>query len=140
MIRSLKFCSSEFAFSLYISQIIQPCMKYCHVWAGVPNCFLDMLVKLQKRVYWTVRPTLAAFPELLAHIRNSVGLFYDLFHNYYFGRCLSELAELVPLPSSRKRSIVVTLLGCMILHSYLFSDVYVNSFFLAQTDSGILCM
>ena len=27
-------------------------MKYCfHVWAGAPSCYLEMLDKLQKRIY-----------------------------------------------------------------------------------------
>ena len=55
----------------------------------------------------------------------------SLFYRYYFGRCSSELAELVPLPFSRGRStrysdrlhdFSVTIPRC-------YKDVYVNSFF-----------
>ena len=55
----------------------------------------------------------------------------SLFYRYYFGRCSSELAELVPLPYSRGRStrysdrlhdFSVTIPRC-------YKDVYVNSFF-----------
>ena len=38
----------------------------------------------------------------LAHRRNVASL--GFFYRYYFGRCLSELTQLVPLPYSRGRS------------------------------------
>ena len=43
-------------------------------------------------------PSLAACLEPLAHRQNIVSL--SLFCSYYFGRCSSELAQLVPLPYS----------------------------------------
>ena len=44
----MKFLSSV-ALYLYKSTTIRPCMEYCcHVWAGVPSCYLDKLDKLQK--------------------------------------------------------------------------------------------
>ena len=67
--------------------------------------------------------------EPLAHRRNVASL--SLFYRYYFGRCSSELAQLVPLPYSRGRStrysdrlhdFSVTIPRC-------YKDVYVNSFF-----------
>ena len=67
--------------------------------------------------------------EPLAHCRNMVSL--SLFYRYYFGRCSSELAQLVPLPFSRGRStrysdrlhdFSVTIPRCC-------KNVYVNSFF-----------
>ena len=74
-------------------------MEYCcHDWADAPSWYLDMLDKLQKRVYRTVGPALAASLELLAHRRNVARLI--LFYWCYFGRCLSEVAELVPIPYS----------------------------------------
>ena len=87
---------------LYKSAIC-PWMEYCcHVWAGVPNWYLELLDKLQKQICRTVVSSLAAFREPLAHCRNLAGL--SLFFRYYFGRCSSELAQLVPLPFSRGRS------------------------------------
>ena len=78
-------------------------MEYCcHVWAGAPSFFLEMLDKLQKRICRTVGPSLAASLEPLAHRRNVASL--SLFCRYYFGRCSSELAQLVPLPFSQGRS------------------------------------
>ena len=101
-IRSMKFLSPEVALYLYKSTICQ-CMKYCcHIWAGAPKCYLRLLDKLHKRICRTVGPSLAASLEPLAHRRNVASL--SLFYRYYFGRCSSELAELVPLPYSRGRS------------------------------------
>ena len=98
VIRSMKFLSPEVALYLYKSTIC-PCMEYCcHVWAGAPSCYLELLDKLQKRICRTVGPSLAASIELLAHCRNVASL--SLFYRYYFGRCSSELAQLVPLPFS----------------------------------------
>ena len=102
LIRSMKFLSPEVA--LYLSKsTIQPCMEYCcHIWAGAPSCYLELLDKLQKRICRTVGPSLAASLEPLAHHRNVASL--SLFYRYYFGKCSSELAQLVPLPYSQGRS------------------------------------
>ena len=67
--------------------------------AGTPSYYLELLDKLQKRICRTVDPSLAAYLEPLAHPRNLASL--SLFYRYYFGRCSSELAQLVPLPYSR---------------------------------------
>ena len=129
LFRSMKFFSPELALYLYKSTI-RPCIEYCcHVWAGAPSCYLELLDKLQKLICRTVGPSLAASLEPLAHRRNVASL--SLFYRYYFGRCSSELAELVPLPYSRGRStryfdrlhdFSVTIPRCC-------KDVYVNSFF-----------
>ena len=58
--------------------------------------------KLQKRVCRTVGTVLAASFELLVHCRNVASL--SIFYSYYFGRCSSELTELVPPPYSYGRS------------------------------------
>ena len=56
LIRSLKFLSPEVALYLYKFTIC-PCMEYCcHVWAGAPSCYLEMLDKLQKQICRTVGP------------------------------------------------------------------------------------
>ena len=48
LIRSMKFLSPEVAQYLYKSTI-HLCMEYCcHVWAGAPSCYLELLDKLQK--------------------------------------------------------------------------------------------
>ena len=78
--RSMNFLSPEVAIYLYKSTI-WPCMEYCcHVWAGAPTWYLELLDKLQKRICRTVGPSLTASLELLAHRRNlaSLSLFYRL--------------------------------------------------------------
>ena len=98
LIRSMKFLSPEVALYLYKSTIC-PCMEYCcHVWAGAHSCYLELLDKLQKRICRIVGPSLAASVEPLAHLRNVASL--SLFYRYCFGRCSSELAQLVPVPFS----------------------------------------
>ena len=129
LIRSMKFLSPEVALCLYKS-IIWPCMEYCcHVWAGAPSCCLDLLGKLQKWICRIVCPSHAASLEPLAHRRNVASL--SLFCRYYFGRCSSELAQLVPLPFSRGRSTRYSdrLDDFSVTISRCYKDVYVNSFF-----------
>ena len=42
-------------------------MKYCcHVWAGAPSCYLELLDKLQKHIFRDVGSLLAAFLTLAA--------------------------------------------------------------------------
>ena len=96
LIRSMKFLSPEVSLCLYKSTI-HLCMEYyCHVWAGAPSCYLELLEKIQKRICRIVGPSLAASLEPLAHCRNVASL--SLFYRYYFGRCSSELTQLFPLP------------------------------------------
>ena len=105
-------------------------MEYCcHVWAGAPSCYLELLDKLQKQICRTVGPSLAASLEPLAHCQNIASL--SLFYRYYFGRCSSELAELVPLPYSRGRSTRYSdgLHDFSLTSPKCCKDIYVNSFF-----------
>ena len=107
-----------------------PCVEYCcHVWAGAPSSYLELLDKLQKQICRAVGPSLTASLGPLAHRQNVASL--SLFYRCYFGRCSSELAQLVPLPFSRWRStrysdrlhdFSVTIPRC-------YKNVYVNSFF-----------
>ena len=61
-------------------------MEYsCHVLAGFPRSYLELLDKLQKQIGKTVVPSLAASLEPLAHRENVVTL--SLFYRYYFGIC-----------------------------------------------------
>ena len=60
LICSMKFISPEVALYLYKSTIC-PYMEYCcQVWVGVPSCYLELLDKLQKQIWRTVGPSLAA--------------------------------------------------------------------------------
>ena len=135
----MKFLSPKVALYLYKSTIC-PCMEYCcHVWAVAPSCYLELLDKLQKRIWRTVGPSLDASLEPLAHCHNVASL--SLFYRYYLGRTSSELAQLVPLPFSCG-SLLVILIDCMIFLS-LFLDVTRMSMltvsFFTQLYSGILC-
>ena len=63
---SMKFLSPDVALYLCKSTI-RLCMEYCcHVSAGTPSCYLELLEKLQKRICRTVGPSLPASLEPLA--------------------------------------------------------------------------
>ena len=98
LIRSMKFLSPEVVLYLYKSTICL-CIEYCcHVSAGAHSCYLELLDKLQKQICRTLGPSLAASLETMAHSHNAASL--SLFYKCYFGRCSSELVQLVPLPFS----------------------------------------
>ena len=85
LIHSMKFLSREVALYLYKSAM-RPCMEYCcHVCAGAPSCYLQLLDKLQKQICRIVSPSFAAALETFAHRRNVASS--SLFYRYYFGRC-----------------------------------------------------
>ena len=91
LIRSMKFPSLQVVLYLYKSTIC-PSMEYCcYIWTGAPNCYLEFLNKLKKRICRTVGPS----PAVSLEIRPS-----EVFYRDYFGRCSSELAQLLPLPFS----------------------------------------
>ena len=69
----------------FMQSTIHPCTEYCcHIWAGAPSCYLELLDRLQKQICRTVVPSHAASLEPLAHCRNVASL--SLFYRYYFGR------------------------------------------------------
>ena len=88
--------------------------------------------KLQKQIYRTAGPSLAASLEPLAYHRNVAS--FSLFYRYYFGRCSSELAQLVPLPYSQGRSTCYSdrLHDFSITIPRFYKDGYVKSFFLCM--------
>ena len=80
LIRFMKFLSPEVALYFYKSTI-RPRMEYCcHIWVGVPSCYLELLDKLQKGKCRTVRILLTASLEFLAHRQNVASL--NLFYRY----------------------------------------------------------
>ena len=125
-IHFMKFLSPEVALYHYKSTI-NPCMECCcYVWADASSCYLELLDKLQKQIYRTNGPSLAASLEPLGHCQNAASL--SLFYRYYFGKCSSEVAQLVLLTCSRGRSTrysdrLITIPRC-------YQDVYVNNLFL----------
>ena len=135
----MKFFSPEVAL-LLCKSTIRPCMEYgCPVLTGTPSCYLELLDKLQKRIYRTVGPSLAAYLKPLAHRRNvaSLSLFYrynlDVLQNWldWFHFLFLE------------GGLLIILIDCMIFLSPS-PDVTRMSIstvsFLAQLDSGILCL
>ena len=119
LIEAMNFPSPEAALYLYKSTIY-PCTECCcNVWAGASSCYLELLDKLQKRICRTVGPSLATFLEPFTHRRNKAS--FILFYRYYFGRCSSELTQMVTLPFSRGRSTRYSerkiLIDCMVFPS-----------------------
>ena len=111
-------------------------MAYCcHFWGGAPSFYLDMLKKLQRQVCRTIGPILVASLELLGHCKNIAGL--NLLYRYYFGRFLSELAELSLSSYSFERSTHYYdgLLDFSVTIPRCYKDAYANSF-LAQLDKN----
>ena len=74
LVCSMKFLSPDVALYLCKSNM-WPCMEYCcHVWTGAPSCYLELLDKIQKRIYRTVGHSLAASLEPLVRHRNVASL------------------------------------------------------------------
>ena len=105
-------------------------MEYCcHVWAGAPDCSLELLDKLH-----------AASLEPLAHFRNvaSLSLFYrftlvDVLQNWL--NCFHFLFL--------KGGLLAILIDCMIFLSPIVDVTWMSMptvSFLTQLDSGILCL
>ena len=62
LICSMKFIFPEVAVS---TSTIFPCMEYCcHVWAGTPTWYWELLDKLEKRICGTVGPSRATSLEM----------------------------------------------------------------------------
>ena len=118
----------------FYKSVIRLYIEYCcHVWAGTPRCYLNML--LHKRVFRTVIPSLSASLEHLTHYRN-VAL--SLSYRYYFSRSSHKLAKMIWLLILEGFPLAI-LLGCMIFLSP-FRDFISMSMstvsFLAQLDSS----
>ena len=134
----MKFLSPEVPLYLYKSTI-RSCMGYCcHAWAGAPSCYLE-LDKLQKRIWRTVDPSLAASPEPLAHRRNVASLYFSI---------VITLAEVLQNWLNwfhfffLEEGLPVILIDCMSFLS-LFLDVTrmpISTVSLAQLDSRILSL
>ena len=102
---------------------------------------LPVATKLQKWICRTVNPSVAASLEHLIHHQNVASL--SLFFRYYFGKCSSELAQLVPLLYSLGRYLCYSnrLHGFSATISRCYNDAYMSTVsFLVQLDSEILCL
>lgn len=63
----MKSLASEVALYLYKYTTWSSIEYCCHVWAGAPSCYLDILDKLQKQFCGPVGPSLTPSLEPLAH-------------------------------------------------------------------------
>ena len=129
LIRSMKFFSPEVALYQYKSTI-WPCMEYCcHVWAGAPSSYLELLDKLHKQICKTFGPSLAASLECLVFFTGIT--FVDIHLNSLNYFCCIALEV----------DLLVILIDCMIFLSP-FLDVTRMSIstvsYLTQLDSRIL--
>ena len=137
LIRSMKFLSPEVALYLHES-IIRPCMEYCcHVWAGAPSYSLELLDKQQKRIYWTVGPSLATSLVHFAYRRNVASLSFSIGITLVDVRLkwLNWFHFLI-----LEGGLLVILIDCMMfLSPFLYVTVSMSTVsFFTQLDSGIL--
>ena len=117
-------------------------MEYCcHVWAGAPSCYLELLGKLQKQICRTIGPLLAVSLEPLSHCGSVARL--SFFYGYY------TLVDVLQNWCNwfhfffLERGLLLILIGCMIFLSPFVHITRVSMSivsFLAQLDSGILCL
>ena len=89
------FLTPESILYLYKSTI-RPFMEYCsHIWGGAPRSYgLDLLDRVQKLVVSLVGSGISSDLQALSHRMDVASL--SLFYKYYYGKCSSELADLVP--------------------------------------------
>ena len=124
-------CSAVWSFFLLRLLCISINLPYDLAWNNVFICWLVLLAgryvtQTKNRICRTVSLLFVVSLEPVTHRQNVASL--SLFYRYYFGRCLSELPELVPLQITGP---LVILIGCIISMSS-FADVlriYFNSFF-----------
>ena len=138
----MKFLAPESALYLYESTIC-PCMEYCcHVGAGAPNCYLELLDKLQK---WICRT--CCFSWTIGSLSKCVQLrffqlkfFFNFFYRYYLVDVLQNCLDWFHF-LFLEGGLLVILTDYMIFQSP-FLDVTRMSMSIisfAQLDSGILC-
>ena len=134
----MKILSPEVAQYLFKSTIY-PCMEHCcHIWAGAPSCYLELIVKLRKRMYRTVGPSFFTSLEswlIVEMLRRvfSIGInlvdvhlnWLKWFHFFLLERRSTRYFD-------RFYDFSVTIPRC-------YKDVYFNSSFLAL-DPEILCL
>ena len=123
------FCTYELQYThwFFWAKTDSACMVYCcHVWAGGPSCYLELLDKLQKQICKTVGSSIAASLEPLTHHQNVasyigvtlVGVHLNWLNWFYFLICKGSI--LSPFLDVTRISMPTV-------------------FFLAQLDSEIPC-
>ena len=119
-------------------------LPFAHVWNTVVTCglmtLLGIVSQTKKRICRTVGPSLAGSLKPLPECRNVASL--SLSHRYFFGRCYSEMAQLVPLPFSRGSFFVLVIL----IHSMIFLSPQMlqrctcQQFLSSQRQTRIFCL
>ena len=115
-------------------------MEYCcHIWAGAPSCFLELLDKLQKRISRAGRPLLAASLEPLAALSSKCSQL-----RFFIGINLVDVhlnrVNWLHFPIL-KGGLLVILIDCMIFLSPVLDVTRISMStvsFLAHLRSGIL--
>ena len=74
---------------------IRPCLEYCcHIWAGAPISSLNILDRVQRRLFNLLGENLYSKLQPLSHRREVASL--SLFYRYFHGHCSEDLASLMP--------------------------------------------
>ena len=143
-------CCSKLDWGCYIVSIAKTASKKMKPWSILWSFFLLRLLCISTNLpyihawntivtSWMVphgapfNPSLATSLEPLAHCRNVASL--SFFYGFYFGRCSSELAQLVLLPFSQLRSTCYSdgLHDFSVTIPRCYNDVYVNIFFFSHS-------
>ena len=93
---------------LYIyKSTIRPCLEYCcHIWAGAPISSLNILDRVQRRLFNLLGENLYSKLQPLSHRREVASL--SLFYRYFHGHCSEDLASLMPRRYSSFNSSIQT--------------------------------
>ena len=104
--RAKNFLTPESILYLYKSTI-RPCLEYCcHIWSGAPITSLNILDKVQRRLYNLLGENLFSKLQPLSHRRDVASL--SLFYRYFHGHCSEDLASLMPRRYSTFNSSIQT--------------------------------
>ena len=136
----MKFLSAEVALYLYKSTICAGMEYCCQVWADAPNCYLELLDKLQNEY--------AGLVVLLLLLLLNPWLIIEMWPAEVFSIGIT-LVDVVKIWLNwfhflfLEAGLLVILIDCMIFLSP-FPDVTRMSMstvsFIAQLDSGIMCL
>ena len=114
---------------LPFSLVSAPFIEYCsHIWDGAPRSHgLDLLDQVKKPVVSFVGSGLSANLQALSHRSDVASL--SLYYKYYYGKCSSELADLIPV------TLVIVLMHSEQMHRHTVNSplcrtkFYQSSFF-----------
>ena len=133
-------CFVRWSFFLLTLLCIAINLLYGHAWNTIVIyglMLLELLDKLQKRIYRTIGPSLATSLQLLTQRRNVASL--SLFCRYYFGRCgLVYFGSTFLFSKERSTRYSDRLHDFSVIIPRCYKNVYVNSFFLRRLSFDLL--